>query len=158
MTEKQQSQQNRSSRASETRSTQERKKLWRPASSLDAPQPPEGYKYRWIRTEVRGFQDQKNVSARLREGYEPVRSDDHPDFPAPTIEDGKHAGTIGVGGLMLAKVPEEVVEARTEYFQSQTEDQMTAVDNDLLKEQHPSMPISKDRGSKVTFGGPRTKV
>ena len=67
MTEKQQSQQNRSSRASETRSTQERKKLWRPASSLDAPQPPEGYKYRWRRTEVRGFQDQKNVSARLRE-------------------------------------------------------------------------------------------
>ena len=158
MTEKQQSQQNRSSRASETRSTQERKKLWRPASSLDAPQPPEGYKYRWIRTEVRGFQDQKNVSARLREGYEPVRSDDHPDFPAPTIEDGKHAGTIGVGGLMLAKVPEEVVEARTEYFQSQTEDQMTAVDNDLLKEQHPSMPITKEGGSKVTFGGPRTKV
>ena len=158
MTEKQQSQQNRSSRASETRSTQERKKLWRPASSLDAPQPPEGYKYRWIRTEVRGFQDQKNVSARLREGYEPVRSDDHPDFPAPTIEDGKHAGTIGVGGLMLAKVPEEVVEARTEYFQGQTEDQMTAVDNDLLKEEHPSMPISKDSGSKVTFGGPRTKV
>ena len=149
---------NRTSRAAESRSKQERKRPWKPASSLEAPQPPEGYKYRWIRTEVRGFQDQKNVSARLREGFEPVRADEHPDFPVPTIEDGKHDGTIGVGGLMLAKVPEEVVESRNEYFQQQTEDQMTAVDNDLLKEQHPSMPITKEGGSKVTFGGPRTKV
>ena len=146
---------NRTSRAAESRSKQERKRPWKPASSLEAP---EGYKYRWIRTEVRGFQDQKNVSARLREGFEPVRADEHPDFPVPTIEDGKHEGTIGVGGLMLAKVPEEVVDERNDYYRQQTEDQMTAVDNDLLKEQHPSMPITKEGGSKVTFGGPRTKV
>ena len=147
----------RTPRASETRSKTERRKPWRPASSLEAPQPPEGYQFRWVRTEIRGEEDRKNVSGRIREGYEPVRADDYPDFDAPTIEDGKHAGVIGVGGLMLTKVPQEIVESRDEYFASQTSDQMTAVDNDLMKEQHPSMPISKDRQSRVTFGGPNTK-
>ena len=147
----------RTPRASETRSTTERRKPWRPASALEAPQPPEGYKFRWVRTEVRGEEDRKNDSGRIREGYEPVRAEDYPDFDAPTIEDGRHAGVIGVGGLMLTKVPEEIVDSRNEYFQSQTTDQMTAVDNDLMKEQHPSMPISKDRQSRVTFGGPNTK-
>ena len=109
------------------------------------------------RTEVRGDEDRKNVSGRIREGYEPVRAEDYPDFDAPTIDDGRHAGVIGVGGLMLTKVPTEIAESRAEYFESQTADQMTAVDNDLMKEQHPSMPISKDRSSRVTFGGPNSK-
>jgi len=147
----------RTPRAAETRSKVERRKPWRPSSSLEAPQPPEVYKFRWVRTEVRGYQDTKNVSGRIREGYEPVRAEDYPDFDAPTIEDGKHAGVIGVGGLILCKVPEEIAESRSDYFQQQTADQMTAVDNDLLKEQHPSMPISRERDSRVTFGGPHTK-
>lgn len=147
----------RTPRAAETRSNVERRKPWRPSSSLEAPQPPEGYVFRWIRTEVRGYQDSKNVSGRMREGYEPVRAEDYPNFDAPTIEDGKHAGVIGVGGLMLCKVPEEIAESRAEYFARQTADQMTAVDNDLMKEQHPSMPISNERQSRVTFGGPNTK-
>jgi hypothetical protein len=103
-----------------------------------------------------GFDDRKNVAARSREGWELVRGEDHPDFEIPTIEDGKHAGVIGVGGLLLAKIPVEVVEERKEYFQSMTRNQMTAVDNDLAREQHPAMPISKpDRQSRVTFGGPQ---
>tara|TARA_R100000656_G_scaffold60079_1_gene46656 strand:- start:895 stop:1281 length:387 start_codon:yes stop_codon:yes gene_type:complete len=123
---------------------------------LDAPPAPEGFRHMWIRAEVMGFDDRKNVAARSREGWELVRGEDHPDFEIPTIEDGKHAGVIGVGGLLLAKIPVEVVEERKEYFQSMTRNQMTAVDNDLAREQHPAMPISKpDRHSRVTFGGPQ---
>ena len=123
---------------------------------LDAPPAPEGYRHRWIRAEVMGFDDRKNIAARSREGWELVRGEEFPDFDIPTIEDGKHAGVIGVGGLLLARIPEEIAEERNRYFHNQARDQMSAVDNDLAREQHPAMPISKpDRQSSVTFGGPR---
>ena len=143
-------------RSNNTRAKQARREPWKPPSMLDAPPAPEGYRHRWIRAEVMGFDDRKNVAARSREGWELVRGEDHPDFEIPTIEDGKHAGVIGEGGLLLAKIPVEIVEERKEYFQSMTRNQMTAVDNDLAREQHPAMPISKpDRHSRVTFGGPQ---
>ena len=119
---------------------------------MDAPKPKDGYKHRWIRTHLRGDDDQMNVHSRLREGYEPVRADEYPDQQFASVEEGKHEGVIGNGGLMLAKIPEETVEERTEYFRDQTRNQMTAVDQDLMKEQHPSMPIEKSRRSQVTFG------
>jgi hypothetical protein len=110
---------------------------------LDAPKAPDGYKHRWIRSEVMGFDDRKNVAARSREGWELVRGDEYPDFDAPTIEDGKHAGVIGVGGLLLARIPLEIVEERDEH---------------LAREQHPAMPINNpDRQSRVTFGGPQNE-
>ena len=103
-----------------------------------------------------GFDDRKNIAAKVREGYELVRGAEYPDFEAPTIEDGKHAGVIGVGGLLLARIPLEIVEERKGYFRGMTRDQMIAVDNDLAREQHPAMPISQpERRSSVTFGGPR---
>tara|TARA_R110002051_G_scaffold88571_2_gene155953 strand:+ start:244 stop:570 length:327 start_codon:yes stop_codon:yes gene_type:complete len=103
-----------------------------------------------------GFDDRKNVAARSREGYELVRGDEYPDFDIPTVEDGKHAGVIGIGGLLLARVPIEIVEERRGYYRGMTRDQMMAVDNDLAREQHPAMPISKpDRQTSVTFGGPQ---
>jgi len=146
----------RTPRSNSTRAKQARREPWKPPSMLDAPPAPEGYRHRWIRAEVMGFDDRKNVAARSREGWELVRGEDHPDFEIPTIEDGKHAGVIGVGGLLLAKIPVEIVEERKEYFQSMTRNQMAAVDNDLAREQHPAMPISKpDRHSRVTFGGPQ---
>ena len=146
----------RTPRANQTRAKQARREPWKPPSILDAPPPPEGYKHRWERAEVMGFDDRKNIAARIREGYELVRGDEYPDFEAPTIEDGKHAGVIGVGGLLLARVPLEIVEERKSYFQGMTRDQMTAVDNDLAREQHPAMPISQpERRSSVTLGGPR---
>ena len=146
----------RTPRSNSTRANQARREPWKPPSMLDAPPAPEGFRHRWIRAEVMGFDDRKNVAARSREGWELVRGEDHPDFEIPTIEDGKHAGVIGVGGLLLAKIPVEVVEERKEYFQSMTRNQMAAVDNDLAREQHPAMPISKpDRQSRVTFGGPK---
>ncbi len=142
------------SRSADTRVKTQRKRVWQRPSSLDAPPAPDGYIHRWIRAEVQGFQDTKNVINRLREGYELVRADEYPDWQLPTIEDGKNAGVIGVGGLLLARIPEELIAQRNNYYKGLTDDQMKAVDNDLLKDAHPSMPISKpERQSRVTFGG-----
>jgi hypothetical protein len=148
----------RTPRASKTRAAQPRRKPWAPPSLLDAPTPPEGFVHRWIRSEVRGFDDRKNISARMREGWELVRKDEYPDFEAPTIDSGKYEGVFGVGGLLLARIPVEIVGERKSYFQKQNSDAMQAVDNDLFKEnQHPSMAIQKpERQSRVTFGGPKS--
>jgi hypothetical protein len=145
---------NKTPRAALSREKTTRRKPWAPPSSLDAPPAPDGYKYRWIRAETLGQSDTKNLNARLREGFELVRADSSDQYP--TIQEGKYQGVIGVGGLLLAKIPEEIVEERMAYFAQQTRDKEEAIANDLLKEQHPSMPISKpDRQSRVTFGGNR---
>ena len=141
------------SRASETRSKTERPKVWTPPSSLDAPPAPSGFRHRWIRAESLGFDDTKNIAGRLRSGYELVRADEYPDHEYPSIKDGKYAGVIGVGGLVLARVPEEIAKSREEYFARRTQEREDAIANDPLKEQHPSMPISKERQTRVTFGG-----
>jgi len=141
------------SRTAETRDKKSRLQPWRPPSALDAPEPPPGYKHRWLRVESLGFDDKKNISSRLREGFELVRAEEYPDFEAPTVDNGKHAGVIGVGGLVLARIPTEIVEQRNKYFAEKTDSQMEAVDNSLFREQHPSMPIHSDRDTRVTFGG-----
>ena len=144
---------NNTSRASQTRSKTERPKVWTPPSSLDAPPAPKGFRHRWIRAESIGFQDTKNISARLREGYELVRADEYPDTDYPVVDSGKYAGVIGVGGLLLARIPEELAKQRTDYFQKLAKGQDEAVEHDLMKEQHKSMPIDVNRQSRVTFGG-----
>jgi len=141
------------SRASQTREKTAHKKVWTPPSPLDSPPAPSGFKHRWIRAESMGFQDTKNVSASLREGYELVRADEYPDTQFPVIEDGKYSGVIGVGGLLLARIPEEVIKQRQEYYAAQHNEKVKAMDNDLMKEEHPSMPIDIDRQTRVTFGG-----
>jgi len=146
----------RTSRENESRAkTPARRKPWAPPSKLAMPEAPAGYKHRWIRTHLRGEDDKTNMHSRLREGWEPVRADEYPDSGDmyPTIEEGKNAGVIGVGGLMLARIPEETVQERTEYYRDQTRNQMKAVDENLMREQHPSMPISNERQSRVSFGG-----
>jgi len=140
------------SRASQTK-VKEQKKVWTPPSSLDAPPAPDGFKHRWIRAESMGFDDTSNMSAKLRSGYELVRADEYSDIDYPTIVDGKYKGVIGVGGLLLARIPDEIVKSREEYFKQQTQDRNDAIENDLMKEQHPSMPINNDRQTRVTFGG-----
>ena len=140
------------SRASQTK-VEEQKKVWTPPSSLDAPPAPDGFKHRWIRAESMGFDDSSNMSAKLRSGFELVRADEFSDVDYPTINDGKYKGVIGVGGLLLARIPEEIVKSREEYFRQQTQDRNDAIENDLMKEQHPSMPINSDRQTRVTFGG-----
>ena len=145
--------QDKTSRASQTRSKTERPKVWTPPSSLDAPPAPDGFRHRWIRAESLGFSDTKNVSARLREGFELVRADEYPDSQYPVITDGKYAGVIGVGGLLLARISEEIAKQRAAYIDSLSKGQDEAVEHDLMKEQHKSMPINVDRQSRVTFGG-----
>ena len=147
----------RTPRANQTREKMAARKPWAPPSMLDAPPAPDGYKHRWIRAETRGFDDRKNISAKLREGWELVRQDEYPDFESPIIESGKYEGVFGVGGLMLARIPEETVAERAEYFANMNSDQMNAVDNDMMSQnEHSTMTINKpDRQSRVTFGGPR---
>ena len=145
---------NKTPRSASTRDKEARTKHWQLPSSLDTPTPPDGYKFRWIRESVRGYEDNKNVIGRIRQGYELVRADEYPDFDFPSVSEGKNKGIVSVGGLLLAKVPLEIAAERDEYYSEQTKHQQEAVDNDLLKEQHPSMPINKpERQTKVTFGG-----
>ena len=142
------------SRKAETREKVARKRGWVPPSSLEAPEPPEGFHHRWVRAEFRGEQDEKNIMGRLRSGYEFVMLSEYPDrLDLPSIAEGKYKGVIGVGGLLLMRCPIEVKEDRDAYFRRLTDDQMASVDNDLMKNEHPSMPISKERQSRVTFGG-----
>ena len=142
------------SRANQTRSKSERPKVWVPPSSLDAPPAPDGFRYRWIRAEVIGFQDTKNITGRLREGYELVRAEEIENASDyPVLEDGKYKGVIGVGGLLLAKVPEEIAQQRMDQMSDKHKDRSHAVENDLMKEQDSRMPINVDRQSRVTFGG-----
>jgi hypothetical protein len=144
-------------RASQTRTAEKRPTTWTPPSSLDAPPAPAGFRHRWIRTEVLGFDDTKNMSGKIRSGWELVRADEYPDAVYPEIKDGKYSGVIGVGGLVLARIPEEVAKSREAYFNKQTQDREEAINNDLLKDQHPGMPINSDRQTRVTFGGTNKK-
>jgi len=141
------------SRESETRENVSRRKPWAPPSQLDAPPAPAGFKHRWIRAETVGQPDNKNVSARLREGWEFVRADEYPEMEWPTIDSGKWNGVIAVGGLMLARIPEETIAERNSYFSQLTKDKDDAIANDPLKDQHPSMPVSRESRSRVSFGG-----
>jgi hypothetical protein len=129
-------------------------KVWTPPSYLDTPNAPNGYRHRWVRIETLGIADTNNIQGRLRSGYELVRADEYPEEDFPAISDGKYAGVIGHGGLVLTRVPEEIAQQRQEYYRKQAQDQVEAVDNDLLKEQDRRMPIDIDKQSR-TFGGKR---
>ena len=141
------------SRVSQTRVKEERPKVWTPPSSLDAPPAPDGYRHRWIRAESMGQDDTRNMSGKIRSGWDLVRSDEYPDTDYPTVSEGRYAGVIGVGGLVLARIPEELAKQREAYYNQMTQDRNDALENDVLKEQHPSMPINQDRQTRVTFGG-----
>jgi hypothetical protein len=147
----------RAARTATTREKDARRKPWKPPSRLDTPPPPEGYGYRWIRAEVNGFSDKQNVYSSMREGYELVRLEELPEeYQAmlPTIEEGKHAGVVSVGGLLLAKIPNETAEERNVYFRQRARDQMMAVDNEMMRENaHSTMRIeTPERSSRTTFG------
>ena len=145
---------NKTSRANQTRSKSERPKVWVPPSSLDAPPAPDGFRYRWIRAEVQGYQDTTNITSRQREGYELVRAEEVENASDyPVLDEGRYKGVIGVGGLLLAKVPIEIAKQRQEYMTRRHAERSEAVNNDLMREQDKRMPINVDRQSRVTFGG-----
>ena len=141
------------SRASQTRAKAESKKVWSPPNSLDAPPAPTGYRHQWIRSEILGASDAKNIASSLREGWELVRADEYPESNYPSIHEGRYAAVIGVGGLLLARIPEEIALQIDAYYKKQNDAKEEAVDNNLMKEQHPSMPFNSERQTRVTFGG-----
>ena len=143
---------NRTPRNASSRSSQAARKPWTPPQILETPDAPPGIKYRWIRTHIRGEDDKTNVHMRFREGFEPVKPSEVAGYDLPTIEDGKHAGTVGVGGLILCKIPVETANERNAHFERQTENQMRAVDNDLMREENPAMPMTRERKTQVSFG------
>ena len=143
---------NRLDRELETRERTTRKKAWQRPETLPSPNPEPGYTYRWIRTSTHGQVDATNVSSKLREGWEPVKAVDHPEITLVTIENEKFKDNVVICGLMLCKAPTELVEERTEHFKEQTSNQIKSVDNNLMRENDPRMPLFHERKSKVTFG------
>ena len=146
---------NKASRASQSRVKTERKKHWTPPSYLDTPNAPNGFRHRWVRIEIMGYTDTKNVQGRLRAGYELVRADEYPDTDYPVLNDGKYKGVIGHGGLVLTRVPNEIAIDRSKYYSEQAKERNEALEHDLLKDQDKRMPINQDRQSRTTFGGNR---
>jgi len=143
---------NRMARELETRETYERPKQWMPAQLLPDPKPEEGYRFRWIRISAAGSDDPKNYSSKLAEGWEPVRASDHPEIRLFATSQNKFTDSIEVGGLLLCKTPVEFTQQRDAYYQKQTDQQMSSVDNTYMRESNPKMPLFKERSSEVTFG------
>ena len=141
------------SRASETREATKRPVVWKQPNALDSPPAPDGFRHRWIRAESLGFDDTKNIAGKLRSGYVLVMASEYKNTGYPVVQDGKHKGVIGVGGLLLARIPNEVAEARQKFYADKAKERDDAVKSDLLKDQHPSMPISYDRRASKSFGG-----
>ena len=143
----------RTPRDAETRAKTQRRKPWAPPSKLEAPEAPAGYKHRWIRTAIRGEDDKMNVNAKFREGWEPVRAEDHPELMLESDIGSQFKGNIEVGGLLLCKAPEELMAARTKHFQDIASNQMSSVDNNYLRESDPRMPmLNPERSTRTTFG------
>jgi hypothetical protein len=146
----------RSSRETQSRERSERKMEWNPGSALNAPEPPLGYKHRWIRESVLEFDDKTNVHKKRQEGWDLVRAEEYPDYFGPVVDEGRNAGVIGVGGLVLARIPVELVDQRNQHYQGVTQQQMEAVDRDWMRENNPAMPkLAPQRKSSVSFGSGR---
>jgi hypothetical protein len=147
----------RAPRELETRETEFRPTSWAPPSILPDPKPEPGYVYRWIRTSMMNAADNTNVSRQFREGYVPVRAEDHPELMLVADSNSRFKGNVEVGGLLLCKIPEETVRQRAAYYANMAQQQMESVDNNLMRESDPRMPVLRpERSSRTTFGrGPR---
>jgi hypothetical protein len=144
--------QNRLTRELESRALAERPKQWMPPELLPEPDKQAGYEYRWIRVSMLGKQDGRNVSTKIREGWEPVKLQEQPQFKLLTDPSTRFEDSIEIGGLLLCKAPEEFVEQRKNYYANQNQAQAEAVDNNLMRQSDPRMPIFKERKSSTSFG------
>jgi hypothetical protein len=144
--------QNRLDRETETREAEEHVQAWRPPELLPAPTPEEGFSFRWIRVSANGESDPTNTSSKMREGWVPVKASDHPEVYITSGENTRYPDNIVMGGLLLCKMPTEMVQQRQAYYDTQASSQMTSVDNNLMRESDPRMPLFNERSSKVTFG------
>jgi hypothetical protein len=143
---------NRIKRDSENRETKTRKRSWQRPEVLPTPEPEDGYAFRWVRVSMLGQVDATNVSSKLREGWEPVRAEDYPQYTVLNVEQERFADNIVQGGLMLCKVPQEIVDERTAHYEQQSRNQIQSVDNNLMRENDARMPLFNERKTKVTFG------
>ena len=144
---------NRNSRDIEKRETKERPKSWAPPTLLPVPAPQDGYSFRWIRVSTMNQADPTNLSAKLREGWEPVRASDHPELQLHGMDTSeKFKDNVVIGGLMLCKTPTEFVDQRNAYYQQQTDNQTSSVDNHFMRQSDPRMPLYSEKSSKVSFG------
>ena len=144
--------QNRIKRELESRALSERPKQWMPPELLPEPDKEAGYEYRWIRVSMMGKQDGRNVSTKIREGWEPVKLEEQPQFKLLTDPDTRFENGIEIGGLLLCKTPKEFVEQRSEYYRKQNQAQAEAVDNNLMRQSDARMPLFKERKSSTSFG------
>jgi|TARA_R100000664_G_scaffold13713_1_gene21807 hypothetical protein len=144
----------RTQREFKTREKTTRKKTWAPPTQLPDPKPERGFSFRWVRVSLLGQEDARNVSIRFREGWEPVKSEEHPELVAAygLTSNVNKSGNIESGGLMLCKIPTEVVDSRTDYYQTQNRQQLESVDNNFMRENNPRMPLFSDKRSTVSKG------
>ena len=143
---------NRLARELENRTAKERPKSWAPPSTLPEPDRLPGYDYRGVRTSTLNEADPRNVSMKLREGWEPVKATEQPHMQIVSDTHSKHPGCIEIGGLLLCKTPEELVKQRNDYYQNQANNQMDSVDNNFYRENDPRAPLFKDHKTSVSFG------
>ena len=143
---------NRIIRVLDSRETQERPKQWAPAELLPEPDKEAGFAYRWIRVATLNNADPRNLSAKLREGWEPVRIEEQPKFQLLVDPNSRFKDNIEIGGLLLCKTPEEFVKQRNAHYDKQTQAQTEAVDNNLMRQSDPRMPIFQERKSSSSFG------
>ena len=143
---------NRITRELDTRVTQERPKQWMPPELLPEPDKEAGYAYRWIRVSMLDKADPRNVSSKIREGWEPVRIEEQPKFKLLVDPDSRFKDNIEIGGLLLCKTPEEFLVQQQEYYARQTQAQTEAVDNNLMRQSDARMPIFKESRSSTSFG------
>lgn len=144
--------QNRLVRELDSRATAQRPKSWRAPDALPQPDPRPGWKHRWVRTSTLGNADPSNISARLREGYEPCKAEEYPELMLHASTEGRFKGNIEVGGLLLCRMPEEFHEQRSEHYAKQSKAQVESVDNSFLRQSDSRMPLFAEKSSKVSFG------
>jgi|TARA_R110002020_G_scaffold288701_1_gene504185 hypothetical protein len=140
-------------RETETRAASERERAWEPPQVLPDPKPQDGYCFRWIRTAIMGSSDNVNTSKRFREGWEPVRAEDHPELMLVSDKDSTFKGNIEVGGLLLCKTSAENIVARNKYYNEMAKRQMDSVDQNYMRESDPRMPKLNESSTRISFGG-----
>jgi len=143
---------NRKPREIETRQQSVRPEAWKPPELLPEPDKQEGYAYRWIRVSTLNNADPRNLSAKLREGWEPVKAEEQPKFQLLIDPNSRFRDNIEIGGLLLCKTPKELVRQRNEYYKIQSDQQMEAVDNTLMRQNDPRMPLFNERKTTNSFG------
>ena len=143
---------NRLARELETRETTQRNQQWTPAQLLPDPLPEPGYGFRWIRTAIMGQFDPTNTSAKLREGWEPCKAEDHPEMMLYADPNSRFKGNVEVGGLLLCRAPTDLMKQREEYYARQSRSQLEAVDNSFMKTNDARMPLFNEKRSPTTFG------